>query len=519
MAKTTFRQKILLLLLGSFLMVIIIETGLRLGGFIYLSVQERRNKVFLTSEGYRILCLGDSHTACGGEGAYPFQLQQILNEKKQDMVFSVINKGVPGIDSTGILLELKDNLKLYKPGMVIVMMGLNDKEGDYSYSRSNNFHRIIRFAKSLRCYKLLDLLKMHIQSRLKDKKSFSTKFTDSGRLYQEQGDYVNAERMFKKSIELNPADEENYIALAFCYQDQGKFQETESKLQEAIRSASHNEQAYVALGFYYLEHGDLSRSEDVFRKAASLYSFNDEINISLLACYEEQGKFTDAEMFFTKAIEINPRSCPLYLELGRLYLMEEKYSRAEVIFKKAIEVDPQDYMAYLELGSLYKQQSRMKEAKGVFKRAIEVAPGCDTAYLELISCREGEKSAAGKGDSEFRKPYFQKARSIARFYNKITRNNFNKLKNLVLSRGIRLICVQYPTKSLEGLKKMFGTTAGIAFVDNEMNFQEALKNGKYTDYFVDTSSGEGFGHCTAKGNRLLAENVADALIKSFLTRR
>ena len=59
---------------------------------------------------------------------------------------------------------------------------------------------------------------------------------------------------------------------------------------------------------------------------------------------------------------------------------------------------------------------------------------------------------------------------------------------------------------------MFENKEGIIFVDNEMVFRKALKQASYDEYFTDMFAGD-FGHCTPKGNRLLAENIANVILK------
>jgi len=44
-----------------------------------------------------------------------------------------------------------------------------------------------------------------------------------------------------------------------------------------------------------------------------------------------------------------------------------------------------------------------------------------------------------------------------------------------------------------------------------------LKKISYNDYFTDMFAGD-FGHCTRKGNRLLAENIANVILKEYFHR-
>jgi len=85
-------------------------------------------------------------------------------------------------------------------------------------------------------------------------------------------------------------------------------------------------------------------------------------------------------------------------------------------------------------------------------------------------------------------------------------------------RGVKLVCVQYPLRNIESLKAIFNDKEGMIFVDNRTIFEEALKNGKYEDYFIDKFA-DVFGHCTKKGNKLLAENIANTIIKEYFNKK
>ena len=71
-------------------------------------------------------------------------------------------------------------------------------------------------------------------------------------------------------------------------------------------------------------------------------------------------------------------------------------------------------------------------------------------------------------------------------------------------------------RNVEPLKQIFNEQEGIVFVDNEKLFKNALKKASYKECFVDMFGGD-FGHCPPKGNRLLAKNIASAVLKVFLS--
>jgi len=78
-------------------------------------------------------------------------------------------------------------------------------------------------------------------------------------------------------------------------------------------------------------------------------------------------------------------------------------------------------------------------------------------------------------------------------------------------RGIKLVAVQYPLRSIESLQMLIGGRKGVISVDNEALFRKALRRGGYDKYFVDRCYID-YGHATTEGNRLLAENIARVLL-------
>ena len=93
-----------------------------------------------------------------------------------------------------------------------------------------------------------------------------------------------------------------------------------------------------------------------------------------------------------------------------------------------------------------------------------------------------------------------------------TKKNYEKIYHLTQKENISLIAMQYPMRDVSQLKKMLTSFKDIIFVDNEINFKNAVTQNGYDKYFTDMFAGD-FGHATAEGNRLLAENVAQTILK------
>lgn len=115
--------------------ILVLEIGLRLGGVVYY--RYRLGAPRSGDPGYRILSVGDSYTF--GTGApkgdsYPEQLERILRRAHPDRRYSVINRGVPGRNTSELASRLESMLSAYRPDLVIVLIGHNnDYLGESSY--------------------------------------------------------------------------------------------------------------------------------------------------------------------------------------------------------------------------------------------------------------------------------------------------------------------------------------------------------------------------------------------------
>jgi tetratricopeptide (TPR) repeat protein len=268
------------------------------------------------------------------------------------------------------------------------------------------------------------------------------------------------------------------------------------------------------LGNLYQQHGEFSLAIESYRRAIQINPNNDTAYTGLGWCYMDQPG-GEVVQFFKKAIEINPKNIWALDGLGTAYLEKEEFSEAETVFKKAIEVDPKNERAYIGLtDSFHKQRMTLQTEElfrvvELFKQAIELSPDKDVFYRALARlCDDaGEKNLA--------KEYYGKANVLSiDYYPPLSANNYRMVKDILDKRGIQLVCVQYPIRNIELLKRMFNEQGSIIFIDNEMIFGKAVRKGGYNKYFLDMFGGD-FGHCTVEGNMLLAENIANGILEMF----
>jgi tetratricopeptide (TPR) repeat protein len=576
---TSARKKIASVFLGLILSLVLLEVGLRLGGFVLSSMQEYGNLQSIKQKGtYRILCLGESTT----QRQYPQYLEQVLNQRNIGVRFSVIDRGKAGTNTPAILSRVESYLAEYHPDMVVAMMGNNDQGIKYYQDISESLTwifqhcRVYRFGRIL-CMQLLkkfqkkdiydsgradferkprgddpgtamakagpknDRVDLEFKKAIELDPKNDKVYVEMGRLYQFRGKYSRAEISFRRAIALNPENDDAYAGLGMLFQDQDKLSQAEASFKKAIEINPKNDKARIELERLYRFRDKFSKVETSFKKAIELNPQNDKAYAELGRLYKDQGKFQQARDFYGKAIEINPKNDKACIELGRLYHTIGQWRLTEDFLRKALETNPKNDMAYVELGQLYRDQGKSPQAEEPFKRAIELNPENFLAFFELgvlyrdqgklsqaedsfrraLGIRPQDERTLGAmaslyeemGKRELAKEYTEKAGQLGwENQTAVTVNNYRKLKNILDRKGIKLVCVQYPVRNVEPLKRIFGNDEGVIFVDNERVFKEAVKRSDYKEYFRDMFAGD-FGHCTQKGNELLAQNIADVILK------
>jgi lysophospholipase L1-like esterase len=80
---------------------------------------------------YVILAEGDSFTYGIGGRSFPRQLEALLNERAGAPIFRVVNRGEPGLNTTGLVERLPEHLAEVQPDVVIVTIGENNSWNTY----------------------------------------------------------------------------------------------------------------------------------------------------------------------------------------------------------------------------------------------------------------------------------------------------------------------------------------------------------------------------------------------------
>ena len=510
-------QKGVLVLFGIFLSGVLMELMLRAGGWVVLSMQEARNRFSLRRQGaYRVLCLGESTTA----NQYPRFLEASLNRQPGlGVAFSVIDKGVPGTSTSWIVQQLEVYLDQYHPDVVVTMMGVNDQLR-FSSSPAPRLPRALRGLTGLRMYKVAcwvwsaleatgkgarpsraseaDVVRSNVTSAM----DAPLVFLNAGWHAISQDRFAEAQQDFEAALALNPRNDAALTGLGRAALKQAQFAEAQQDFEAALALNPRNDATFIGLGWLALYRGRFEEAQDLFYTALELNPRNDTAFTCLGELATHQGRFREADDLFRAALALNPRNDRAFLYLGRAISKQGRFQEAVDFFRTALVLNAHNTVARKELATMYFFTGWLVAAA----RVLTEAPEHETNYFLLARISDE------MGDGRLGQAYQRKANDLGLDqYPFHTRRDYLQLTRMLDQRRIMYVCVQYPMRSVEPLKELLAGAGKIFFVENGTSFRHAVAQEGYQAYFKDAFGGD-FGHCTEKGNRLLAQNIARVIL-------
>lgn len=240
-----------------------------------------------------------------------------------------------------------------------------------------------------------------------------------------------ADRLYRRCIDLNPADGRAWLGLArlrasvgntdgarrtfrsavsaapgnpFILQAWGVFEERLRNLERAknlylaaLRADPLHAPAWVALGLWHQRHAnDISSARIAFRRGAQADPSNYYVWHVWGVLEKNCRRFPRARDCFRKGVSANPYNGATYVLWGSLEDEAGNNDIAMNLFEKAHTVNPRNMHAYLSHAVAAEKAGDLAKARKLLKRAIAIRPS-DAAprqLLGLLQFRQGDLSAA-----------------------------------------------------------------------------------------------------------------------------
>lgn len=247
--------------------------------------------------------------------------------------------------------------------------------------------------------------------------------------------------------------------------------EGKARLREIARRFPDNAQAQFALAIWLTELGRREEAMDLARRARTLRQ-TPESYVYQSEFYRQIGRWAQAVVAREKAYAAMPapgQAC----RLAEAYLTVGRGARAIALLERAAREHPRDDKLAGALATAYLRAGRAPEASRWYEAAARIR-------------RERPPDAQNE--------------------------DFLRVREAALGRGIKILFVQYPGRELDTLVKLAGGEGEASFLGTRELFREAAARLGYEALFSDMDGGD-FGHLTRIGHRLMAERLADEVAR------
>jgi len=188
------------------------------------------------------------------------------------------------------------------------------------------------------------------------------------------GKYEEAERSFRKSIELNPDYALAHEGLSTILLSKSEIDEAQIELETALRLEPERASSHLNLGIIYLNKNENDKAQESFENAIkfnpNLADAHEGLGLILLS----KGDFDRAQTKFETVIKLDPKRASAHLNLGIVYLNRKELEKAQMKVETALKLDPVFADAHYELGIIHMIKKEYDKAESAFRTVYQINP-------------------------------------------------------------------------------------------------------------------------------------------------
>ena len=205
----------------------------------------------------------------------------------------------------------------------------------------------------------------------------------------------------KKSLELDPDNEQVYVDLARAYLILEKPEEAEDILDQGLNKKANSPTLILAKGEFYLLQGRNTEAEALFQEVLVLDPENDGYYVKLAGYYQTTQKWKEAEEVYQRLANHKPASEIPQILLGEFYTFMGDVAKAAVHFQKGVELNPKSDPARNSLINFYLDNQQWHEAEKLLKPLLE------TKSKSIMTMIFEARLILGRGNVDEAIPLFQ----------------------------------------------------------------------------------------------------------------
>jgi superkiller protein 3 len=229
-------------------------------------------------------------------------------------------------------------------------------------------------------------------------------YNGMGWIALEKGEYEKAIAFWRKALEINPEMPSVHNCIAQTLIILGRYDEVIKEAEEELKISPGSSLSYFLLGQGYLKQNEYDKAKQYYEKAieiqpdymnayyglftaCSRLKMQDEAEIYMTVFKklkaEERKVLMDRNKAFDDIVTIRKMLAETYNDAEQIYEKHGNHQEAEKLLTRAIILDPNNTKYLMKLGSLFQSGSRLPDALKIYEKIAEIDPNNMISHLNI----------------------------------------------------------------------------------------------------------------------------------------
>lgn len=209
----------------------------------------------------------------------------------------------------------------------------------------------------------------------------------AGRL--DEGMLRRATEQFQKVTEKDPSDIDAWVTLGRLHRMAQNSVEAEKAFRKALELDPDNEYALHGLALLFSDLGDTKTAIQMWQRLAERNP-HPRVLRALASSLTQARDYRGAVETLRRALQLAPRDTEIKRELAENLLLKEDYDEAARLFEELAQEQPRDSQYPLRLSQIYRQQRKLSKAREAHERAQALDPASLEVQYNEVNLLEAE---------------------------------------------------------------------------------------------------------------------------------
>ncbi|MCH8979919.1 MAG: tetratricopeptide repeat protein [Armatimonadetes bacterium] len=204
-----------------------------------------------------------------------------------------------------------------------------------------------------------------------------------GVLREGADDDAGAERAYRMSLEIEPADLDAMNNLGLLLFNSGRYDEAVGHFQKLAGTNTRSADAKLNLAAVYAKLGRKDESIQLWKSFLHVHPDRHDVRIDLANALWQKNETESARFGYQYVLNRSPKNAAALNGIGLYSLSKSNSTKAEAAFRRAIEADKAYMPAYNNLAVTLERRNKVAEAVAVLEQALMISPGFEDARKNL----------------------------------------------------------------------------------------------------------------------------------------